>query len=343
MHMSDALLSPLTGSAFWAFSAGMISFASKKFRTESDGSKTVLMGVLGAFVFASQMINFTIPGTGSSGHIGGGLLLTVLLGPWRAFITLTSVLVIQALFFADGGVLALGCNIFNMAFIPAFIAWPLLYKPLAGNGQTPARVAAASVTAATLGLLAGALSVVIQTSLSGIADLPFGTFVLFMLPIHAAIGIVEGILTWGVLSFISTTDPALLEISRETQSSKTGMVTAILFIAALAIGGALSWFASASPDGLEWSVAKVTGKEELISPTETIHRFFAEVQETTALLPDYDFRRTTIDTESEPAGTTSPVNPGTSLSGIVGSLMVLFMAGSAGMLIRKRTPADEKA
>jgi cobalt/nickel transport system permease protein len=107
MHMADALLSPPVGAVFWVVSAGFIGYAAKKISAENDVAKTPLMGVMGAFIFAAQMINFAIPGTGSSGHIGGGLLLTVLLGPWRAFITLASVLVIQCLFFADGGLLAL--------------------------------------------------------------------------------------------------------------------------------------------------------------------------------------------------------------------------------------------
>lgn len=331
--MSDALLSPVTGGAFWALSASTIRRSAKKTAAETDGSKTVLMGVLGAFVFAAQMINFTIPGTGSSGHIGGGLLLTVLLGPSRAFITLASVLVIQALFFADGGLLALGCNIFNLAFIPAFIAWPFFYKPLAGDGGSPLKIASASIIAATLGLLAGAFSVVIQTTLSGVTDLPFGTFVLFMLPIHAAIGIVEGVLTWGVLSFVIKTEPALLDTFATSRETKSGMVTPVLFLAALAIGGTLSWFASSDPDGLEWSIAKVTGTEVLQSPPETAHELLAVIQQKSAILPDYDFRATGTDAAT---GTSSPVNPGTSLSGIVGSLMVLILAGSAGLLMRKR-------
>jgi cobalt/nickel transport system permease protein len=337
MHMSDALLSPVVGGAFWAVSAGMIGLSAKKISSGADGSKTVLMGVMGAFVFAAQMINFTIPGTGSSGHIGGGLLLAVLLGPWQAFITLASVLVIQALFFADGGLLALGCNIFNMAFIPAFIAWPFIWRPIAGDSSSPVRLAAGSIVAATLGLLAGAFTVVIQTTLSSISDLPFGTFVLFMLPIHAAIGIVEGVLTWGVLSFIASTEPGLLPTANETRAPKSGFVTATLFVAALTIGGALSWFASSSPDGLEWSIGKVTGNEELASPVGTAHQFLEGVQEKMAFLPDYDFRNTgNAETESEAPA--SPVNPGTSLSGIAGSLMVLLLAGAAGLLLRKRSP-----
>ncbi|MBN1929268.1 MAG: energy-coupling factor ABC transporter permease [Chlorobiaceae bacterium] len=333
MHMSDALLSPVVGGAFWAVSAGMIGLSAKKTAAGSDGSKTVLMGVMGAFVFAAQMINFTIPGTGSSGHIGGGLLLTVLLGPWRAFITLASVLVIQALFFADGGLLALGCNIFNMAFIPAFIAWPIVYRPIAGEGSSPVRLATASIAASTLGLLAGAFSVVIQTSLSGISDLPFGTFVLFMLPIHAAIGIVEGVLTWGVLSFIASTEPGLLRTASETRAPKSGFVTATLFVAALAIGGALSWFASSNPDGLEWSIGKVTGAEELASPAEKAHELLAAMQDKLAFLPDYDFRDAG---ETATTAAASPVNAGTSLSGIAGSLMVLVLAGAAGLALRNR-------
>ena len=334
MHMSDALLSPVVGGAFWAVSAGMIGWSARKIPVETDGSKTVLMGVMGAFVFAAQMINFTIPGTGSSGHIGGGLLLAVLLGPWRAFITLASVLVIQALFFADGGLLALGCNIFNMAFIPAFIAWPFVFRPIAGDGGSAMRLATATIAAATFGLLAGAFSVVLQTSLSGISDLPFGAFLLFMLPIHAAIGIVEGVLTWSVLSFIASTEPGLLRTATETPTPKTGFVTASLFAAALAIGGALSWFASSNPDGLEWSIGKVTGKEALASPAESSHEYLAAMQDKLAFLPDYDFRRT--DNPATGTTETSPVNTGTSLSGIAGSLMVLLLAGAAGLALRNR-------
>jgi len=339
MHMSDALLSPVVGGTFWAVSAGMIGWSARKTAADSDGSKTVLMGVLGAFVFAAQMINFTIPGTGSSGHIGGGLLLAVLLGPWRAFITLASVLVIQALFFADGGLLALGCNIFNMAFIPAFIAWPFIYRPIAGSGDSPVRLATASIAAATLGLLAGAFSVVLQTTMSGISDLPFNTFMLFMLPIHAAIGITEGVLTWGVLAFIRSTEPGLLQTTSEIRAPKTGFVTASLFVAALAIGGTLSWFASSNPDGLEWSIAKVTGKEELASPDEHAHELLAGLQEQAAILPDYDFRHT----DNQATSPNSPVNVGTSFSGIAGSLMVLLLSGAAGLLFRNRRNNSEAA
>ena len=115
MHMSDALLSPAVGGVMTAVSAGAIGFAVKKIAGANfDEKKIPLMGVMGAFVFAGQMINFTIPLTGSSGHIGGGILLAALLGPFPALLTLASVLLIQCMFFADGGLLSLGSNVFNM-------------------------------------------------------------------------------------------------------------------------------------------------------------------------------------------------------------------------------------
>jgi cobalt/nickel transport system permease protein len=124
MHMADALISPAVGLTMWGASATTIVYCSKKVQSEVDKGIVPLMGVLGAFIFAAQMINFTIPVTGSSGHLGGGMILAVLLGPYAAFLTIASVLVVQALFFADGGLLALGCNIFNLGFFPAFIAYP---------------------------------------------------------------------------------------------------------------------------------------------------------------------------------------------------------------------------
>src|SRR5512134_4118717 len=145
MHMADALLSPAVGGTLWAASAGAIAYCSSKVRKELDDRKVPLMGVLGAFLFAAQMVNFSIPGTGSSGHIGGGLLLAILLGPHAAILTIASVLFIQALFFADGGLLALGCNIFNLGIFPAFIAYPFIYKPIAGSAPTRGKVSIAAL------------------------------------------------------------------------------------------------------------------------------------------------------------------------------------------------------
>ena len=121
MHMADALLSPAVGVAMYAASTGAIARSASKIKQEIIEKKIPIMAVAGSFVFAAQMINFTIPVTGSSGHIGGGILLAAMLGGYPALLTIAAVVSIQALFFADGGLLALGANIFNMGVIPCFI------------------------------------------------------------------------------------------------------------------------------------------------------------------------------------------------------------------------------
>ena len=178
MHMADALLSPAVGTTLWAGTAAVTGYASKRLKRQIDDRTIPLMGVLGAFIFAAQMINFTIPGTGSSGHLGGGMILAVLLGPHAAFLVMASVLTVQALFFADGGLLALGCNIWNLGVYPCYLVYPLIYKPLVGDGKTAGRILVASVVSVALALQLGAFSVVLETLLSGKSELPFGTFLL---------------------------------------------------------------------------------------------------------------------------------------------------------------------
>lgn len=304
MHMADALLSPAVGGTMWAATAGTIAWCSAKVRQELDDRKVPLMGVLGAFLFAAQMINFTIPATGSSGHLGGGLLLTILLGPPAAFLTIASVLVVQALFFADGGLLALGCNIFNMGFIPAFFVYPFIYKKLIGNNPSQTRLMIATMISAVVGLQLGPLSVVLETLFSGISSLPFSTFVLLMQPIHLAIGVVEGFVTVAVISFVCKARPEILQCALEARpigGRPVRNVVLAFLLAALLTGGIVSWFASKNPDGLEWAIARVTGKEELKGPGQGVHGMLASLQEKTAFLPDYSFRK-----PAEPKGAVPP-------------------------------------
>ena len=103
MHMADALISPAVGGVMWAATAAAGAVSVRALARSKDERRLPLMGVMGAFVFAAQMITFSIPGTGSSGHLGGGLLLAALLGPYAGFLVMASVLAVQALFFADGG------------------------------------------------------------------------------------------------------------------------------------------------------------------------------------------------------------------------------------------------
>lgn len=343
MHMADALLSPAVGGTMWVATGAATAYCAKKVRDDLDQSKIPLMGVLGAFIFASQMLNFTIPGTGSSGHLGGGLILTILLGPYAAFLVMASVLTVQALFFADGGLLALGCNIFNLGFFPAFVAFPLIYKKIVGHSYTRGRVFAGSLIAGIVGLQLGAFGVVLETTASGISDLPFSTFVLMMQPIHLAIGVVEGLATAAVVLFVQRARPEILEraaAGRPLTGLKLKPVLIGLAVVAVVFGTAFSWFASKNIDGLEWSIAKVTGKSQITGSAEGIHSAAATVQKETALLPHYGFKPAA---PKAAAPAWPAVNAGKSAAGLVGAGLTLFVAALIGFALKRRavkTTAD---
>lgn len=328
MHMADALISPVVGGAMWTASIGTMGYSIKKLQLETDYKKIPLMGVMGAFVFAAQMVNFSIPFTGSSGHIGGGILLAILLGPYAGFLTLASVLIIQALFFADGGLLALGSNIINLGFFTCFVAYPLIYKPFVKNGFTKKRLFLGSTIASVVGLQLGAVGVVLETSLSGITALPLSSFFILMQPIHLAIGIVEGLISAAIVLYIHAERPDIIENTTYERNNKKNepikRVAIVLVVATLLIGGFISLFASENPDGLEWAIFQTTGGEEIQSP-EGVYEVFTNIQEQTAVLPDYNLKYV----EETPLN----IN-GTSLSGLVGGLLTLLFIGILGLIIR---------
>lgn len=347
MHMADALISPAVGGVMWAATAGLTYYSAGKLKENLDDSRTPLMGVLGAFIFAAQMINFTIPATGSSGHLGGGMILAILLGPYSAFITMASVLTVQSLFFADGGLLALGCNIFNLGFFPCFIAYPFIYKQIVGVNPARGRILVGAITASIIGLQLGSFGVVLETFFSGNSELPFATFLLLMQPIHLAIGIVEGLITAAVVTAVCKARPEIMNLTEAGRPEKSLSMKQVLigFLAvAVLTGGILSWFASDRPDGLEWSMFHTAGKEELASPDNGAHAFFADLQGKTAFLPEYDFMKSepeksaqhekTAESEAHPSVPT--VQAGTSVSGLVGGTMTMGLAGFIGFALRKR-------
>ncbi|MEN6331414.1 MAG: energy-coupling factor ABC transporter permease [Smithella sp.] len=339
MHMADALLSPAVGATMWAGSLAAMGYSSKKLKENIDNKTIPLMGVMGAFIFAAQMINFTIPGTGSSGHLGGGMILAAILGPYAAFLTIASVLIVQALFFADGGLLALGCNIWNLGIYPCFLAYPLIYKPIAGDCASIKRLSIAAFASVLFALQLGAFSVVLETLFSGKSELPFGTFVLLMQPIHLAIGLVEGFVTAGIIGYVRKARPEIIQSSISSQYPASGVPVKNILIAFLVLtvitGGVLSWFASTHPDGLEWSIEKVTGKGELAEQKQGVFAVLREIQEKTAFLPDYNFKPAV---EKKDEGNSAPTRPGieagTSVSGIVGGAIVLTMIVFIGFALR---------
>lgn len=355
MHMADALLSPAVGASLWAASGVVLGWCAKRLRTDTREHLVPLMGVLGAFIFAAQMINFSIPGTGSSGHIGGGILLSILLGGPAAFVVMASVLTVQALFFADGGLLALGANLFNLGFFPCLIAYPLVYRPLlkcAGVAPSRNRLTIIAVLTAVISMQIGALGVVLETQMSGISSLPLATFLLLMQPIHLAIGLVEGLATATVIAFIRQARPDLLNAcasAPRTTVAASGFPTRVvvsLGCAALLTGGVFSWLASSFPDGLEWSIVRVTGYSELESGASSVHRAFAQLQQQIALMPDYKFpaveNKATADASSKLGAQQAwpAVDGQTSLAGVLGGVGTLILVVGVGFLMRPR-PARE--
>lgn len=290
MHMADALVSPAVAGAAAAVSVTLLAVSARKIKRGDSENIVPLMGVMGAFVFAAQMINFTIPGTGSSGHIVGGILLGAILGPWAAFLTLASVIVVQCLIFADGGLMALGCNLLNMGVCSTLIAYPLVYRPIAGASTKSWRIAAAAITASVVGLELGALLVTAETELSGVTALPTGQFLTLMSSIHLLIGLGEGLATAAVLYFVKQYQPSLLTDYRNGTGGKTGSYrkAALIFLSIAAVlGVAFTWIASSYPDGLEWSIANIAGENGLGASASAVAHTIGNVQEATSFLPDY--------------------------------------------------------
>ncbi|MCD7808479.1 MAG: energy-coupling factor ABC transporter permease [Erysipelotrichaceae bacterium] len=324
MHMADGLISVPIGFIFIAVAVIAMGYSLKKINESHDEKKIPMMAVMGAFVFVAQMINFTIPATGSSGHIGGGILLCLILGQYPAFLAMCSVLIIQCLFFGDGGMLALGCNMFNMGLIPCFIVYPLIVKPLLKNHLSSSRIVLSSMIGAVVGLELGAFCVVLETLASQITELPFTLFVSLMLPIHLAIGIVEGIITSAVVCYVYKESPHMIDyalVDKNFNMNYKKLIGVFLVLVVL-IGGGLSLYASSYPDGLEWSIGGITGDSELEASGE-VKEALASVQETTSFLPDYSFSN-------------SDSILGTSTSGIVGGAMTIFVLGAVGYIFTRK-------
>lgn len=204
MHIPDGFLDAKTSISFWGVSAFFLSYSIKKIREELNEKIVPLMGVLGAFVFAAQMLNFPIL-NGTSGHFVGGVLLGIVLGPFAGFITMSSILLIQSLLFADGGIITLGANIFNMGVIGTFLGF-YLYKfflKIFKNNFT-----ISSFLSGFLSIVFGAIACSIQLAISKTVPIYLGLPT--MAGIHALIGIPEGVITSLVLNFIYRTRKDLI-------------------------------------------------------------------------------------------------------------------------------------
>jgi cobalt/nickel transport system permease protein len=211
MHIPDGFLNTGTSIAAWAASAGSIGYAVRRVSHTLGERQVPLMGVTAAFIFAAQMLNFTVVG-GTSGHLLGGALAAILLGPWAGMLVITSVLTIQALLFQDGGLLALGANILNMAVIGVLVGW-VVYTGLSRLlGNRPWATFAAGFAAGWLSVEIAALAAATELGLSG--TLAWQVVLPTMGGVHALIGIGEGLITVGVLAFLRVTRPDLLTLQQ---------------------------------------------------------------------------------------------------------------------------------
>jgi cobalt/nickel transport system permease protein len=216
MHIPDGFLDTATSVVTWAASAGSVSYAVRRASRELDERQVPLMGVSAAFIFAAQMLNFTIAG-GTSGHLLGGALAAILLGPWAGMLVITSVLAVQALLFQDGGLLALGANILNMAVIGVLLAWAVYtgVKRIFGNETRSTMVG--GFAAAWLSVILASAVAALELAISGAS--PWGVVLPAMVSVHALIGVGEGLITVAVLAFLRATRPDLLTLRQATSKA----------------------------------------------------------------------------------------------------------------------------
>ena len=242
MHIPDNFLSITVSLICWAITFVTLGVAISRTNKSLGERQVPLMGIMAAFIFAAQMINFPVLG-GTSGHLLGGVLAAITLGPWAAMLVMTAVIVVQGLLFYDGGLVVMGANILNMGLLTAAVGYGL-YRSVLGQSRT-VKLTVAGV-AAWLSVMTGALFTSLELWLSGTAKLQF--IVPAMLGVHALIGLGEALITVAALSFILRSRPDLL--GEKSESAKGSRAWVFVGIVITLIVVLLSPLASAYPDGL---------------------------------------------------------------------------------------------
>lgn len=309
MHIPDGFLSLSISIIFWVLTIGLIVLAVRKTQGQLGERQIPLMGIMAAFIFAAQMLNFPVVG-GTSGHMLGGALAAITLGPWAGMLVMASVIGLQGLLFQDGGLVVMGANIFNMGLLTALIGYGL-YRNVAGQSRG-VRLVVAGV-AAWLSVMAAAFVTSLQLGFSGTS--PFGVVVPAMLGVHALIGIGEALITVAALAFITQTRPELLDAKEVKARGGQGWGVAGLILALTVV--LFSPLASADPDGLE-RVAEDVG--------------FLDIAQDASynILPDY-----TIPFLGETALSTI-------VAGLIGAVIVAAIAFSLGRVLRRQSESVTK-
>jgi cobalt/nickel transport system permease protein len=337
MHMANELLSVPVAAGTIAVAAGGVVAVCRRAAATLTSDRLPLMGIMGAFVFAAQMVNFQLPlMPGTSGHMVGAVLLAILLGPHAGALVMTSIIIVQCLLFQDGGLLALGCNIINMGLVPSYFGYGI-FRALAGDNPGRKRLYFGSVAASVAAVEAGAILVPVEARLSGVLQVPFATFLATMAGVHLLIGVIEGLITAFVLGYLREVRPELAAYGlsgRPRMSAKGVYVT--LAVSALVLAGGLSLLASANPDGLEWSYKERPDQPDFQPAVENASAVVAAVerlQETYTPLPDYSVRAGAKGQEQW-AGWKSFV-------GVAGSAVTMAVIWLGARLLRARREAAE--
>jgi cobalt/nickel transport system permease protein len=246
MHIPDGFLTNRIAMSLDVVSGASILYAARRAKVDFAGRMVPIMGVLAAFVFAAQMLNFPIIG-GTSGHLIGGSLLAILLGPMAGFLAMATVIIAQALFLQDGGLVALGANIFNICAVTCFSGYAI-YKLLGGGKGGGKRLFVGGFLAGWFSVMLSAACCAFQMGLSGAIPLRIGLTA--MLGYHALVGVFEGMLTAGVLSFLFKVRPDLMQIDRSIRFGLLDWIGATLFVA-IPIYILIAAGSSSLPDPLE--------------------------------------------------------------------------------------------
>jgi cobalt/nickel transport system permease protein len=303
LHIPDGFLSLIISLFFWVITVVAVGMAISKTNKTLGEKQVPLMGIMAAFIFAAQMLNFPVAG-GTSGHFLGGTLAAIVLGPWAAILVMTAVVGLQGLLFQDGGLLVMGANIFNMGILTALIGFGLYRSVINANKTTRLIVAGLGAWLATM---AAALLASLQLWLSGTSQLQ--VVIPAMLGVHALIGIGEALVTVAALAFIMQARPDLLDAKAVVEKGGRGWIYGGVLISILTV--LLSPFASGDPDGLE-------------RVAETMGFLDRGLSASYQILPDY-----TVPFLGETALSTI-------VAGMVGALVLLGILVLIGGLLKRR-------
>ena len=310
MHIPDGFLSIPISVVFWILSILVILAALTRVNRDLGERDAPVMGVLAATIFAGQMLNFSVGG-GTSGHLLGAALASILLGPWAAVLVMTSVVTVQALIFQDGGLVALGANLFNMAIIGPFVSYGVYRLVNWLTGGTRQGIFAGGFAAAWVSVEMTALAVALQLALSNTS--PANIAIPAMAGVHVLIGVGEGLITLGALSLVYAARRDLLRAGQPQPAGNTPVwVGGLVITLLLAI---LSPLASTNPDGLEWVAGQAGFLEVAQKPTYSI-------------IPDYVLPGISNEATA------------TILAGITGALIVLGVSFFTAYSRRRQAPVS---